>query len=379
MHGGAVMHGGAARHGGAVERGVDRRWGATLPALLILFTTVWAGCGGAEAGAGGNSNQSAEGPTGTPVEVAVAVRDTVVETVLATGQIESEQAIDVRPEVDGRLTEILAREGTEVARGTPLFRVDDGELRAQVARQSAERDLAFQTLARTRELLERSASSPADLERAEAAARSAQAELDLLELRLERTVVRAPFSGVVGRRMVSLGDYVTPSTPLTSLQTVDPQRAAFSVPERYAERLELGQRVTFRVAAVAGRQFEGIVDFVDPRVELPARTITVKARVPNSERLLRPGMFIEVRLVVEVRPDAVLVPEDAILPLAGANYVWTVEDDEAHRRPVELGVRVAGFVEVLDGVAAGDRVVVGGLERLSPGAQVVPTEIERGS
>jgi membrane fusion protein (multidrug efflux system) len=314
---------------------------------------------------------------GIPVEVAVAGRDTVVDALVATGQIEALQSIELRPEVDGRLVEIFMREGGEVARGTPLFKIDDAELRAQVARLEAERDRALQALERTRRLIEQNASSEADLESAEANARSTQAQLDLQQVRLDRTVVRAPFSGLVGARLVSLGDYVTSSTRLVALQTVDPQRAAFQIPERYAQRLHLGQEVTFRVAALPDVEFTGVVDFVDPVVALPARTIAVKAEVPNPSRDLKAGMFIEVRLATDVRPDAVVVPEDAILPLSGADFVWVVSDGTASRRQVELGVRIPGFVEILSGVDAGEQVVVGGLERLSEGVPVMPTVVER--
>ncbi|MBA3522400.1 MAG: efflux RND transporter periplasmic adaptor subunit, partial [Gemmatimonadales bacterium] len=196
-------------------------------------------------------------------------------------------------------------------------------------------------------------------------------------VRLDRTLVRAPFSGVMGERLVSLGDYVTTATPLATLQTVSPQRAAFQVPERYADQLKLGQQVTFRVAALPGREFNGRVDFVNPVVQLPGRTITVKAQVPNPRRELQSGMFIEARLATAVRPKAVVIPEDAILPLQGSTFVWVAVDGKANRRPVELGVRTPGFVEATSGVEAGEQVVVAGQERLSDGAPVAPKVVER--
>ena len=334
-------------------------------------------------GAAACSAESSEGtaggtPRGMPVEVAVAREQIVVESINATGQIEAVQSIELRPEIEGRLVEILVREGTEVRRGTPLFRVDDAQLRAQVARLEAERDLAAQVLARTRALIEEQATSPANLDVAEASARSTQAQLDLQQLRLDRTVVRAPFSGVVGERFVSLGDYVSTATRLTTLQTVNPQRATFQVPERYAEALAVGQTLTLRVAAMREREFSGVVEFVDPVVKLPSRTITVKASVPNPTRRLKPGMFIEVDLATDERPKAVVVPEDAILPLQGADYVWAVTEGLATRRQVELGVRTPGFVELRAGAAAGDTVVVGGLERLTEGTPVMAILVERG-
>ena len=345
--------------------------------VVVMGAALLGACGQAESSGGGGGGPGGAGRPAMPVEVAVAQQDTVIEAIAATGQIEAVQSIELRPEVEGRIVEILVREGEEVPAGRSLFKVDDAELRAQVARAAAEHDLALQALQRTRQLLEQNASSAADLERAEATARSTEAQLDLLKIRLDRTVVRAPFAGVVGQRFVSLGDYVTNNTRLVTLQTVHPQRAVFQVPERYAARLERGQRVSFAVAALPGREFTGEVDFVDPVVQLPARTILVKARVPNERRQLQPGMFIEVRLATEVRPHAVVVPEDAVLPLEGANLLWVVADGKATRRQVELGVRTPGFVEVRSGVSAGEQVVVGGQERLAEGAPVRATVVER--
>src|SRR6266567_1450536 len=327
--------------------------------------------------ASGAGDPGGGAPMGMPVEVVVARADTVRDEIAATGQIEAVQSIDLRPEVDGRIVEILIREGQEVDQGTPLFKVDDAQLQAQVAQLEAQRDLAQQALARAKDLAQQNASSTADLEKAEAEARSAQAQYDLQRIRLDRTTVRAPFAGVVGQRYVSLGDYVTTSTRLASLHTVNPQRATFQVPERFARLLRPGQEVTFRVAAIPGRDFTGEVDFVDPVVQLPGRTILVKARVPNGQRLLQPGMFIEARLVTAVRANAIVVPEDAVVPLQGASYVWVVSDGKAERRSVALGVRTPGFVELTSGVQAGTQVVVGGLELLAPGAPVRATVVDR--
>jgi membrane fusion protein, multidrug efflux system len=333
-----------------------------------------AGCAGSD-GKGGPAGGGAA--PAFPVEVAVVRQDTVVDAIQATGQVEPIQGIELRPDIEGRITEVLMREGAEVAAGTPLFRIDDEELKAQVARAEAERDLARQALDRTKGLIAQNAASAADLERAEATARSNQAQLDLLEVRLARTVVRAPFAGVVGQRLVSLGDYVTTSTHLVPLQTVDPQRVAFTVPERYATNVRAGQQIEFQVAALPGERFTGQVDFVSPAVQLPARTLLVKARVPNGRRLLQSGMFVEARLTTAVRPRALVVPEEAVLALQGQYVVWAVAGGKAARRPVELGLRRPGEVEITSGVTAGEQVVVGGLEILREGMAVTPTVVER--
>jgi len=347
-----------------------------LVAAAGLATVM--GCGKKGAPGAARAGGGAGGmPPGFPVEVAVARADTVRDEVAATGQIEALQSIELRPEVEGRIVGILIREGEEVAVGTPLFQIDSIELSAQVAQSAAQRDLANQDLARTKDLLAQNAASTQDLEHAEANARGMDAQYRLLSTRLARTTVRAPFSGIVGQRFVSQGDYVTTGDKLCTLQTVNPMRATFNVPERYARSLKAGQEVAFSVAAIPNRDFVGEADFVDPVVSLPGRTILVKAHVPNPQRLLQPGMFIEARLVTAVRPRAVVVPEDAVVPVQGANFIWAVQEGKAARRQVGIGVRTPGFVEITSGVDAGDQVVVGGLESLFPGAPVMAKVVDR--
>jgi membrane fusion protein (multidrug efflux system) len=344
---------------------------------LVVVVGMLAAIGCSKKGAGGRAAQGGGGMPGMPVEVAVARRDTVRDQVAATGQIEAIQSIELRPEVEGRIVGFLIREGQVVAAGTPLFQIDSTELGAQVAQLAAQRDLATQDLARTKDLIAQNAASTQDLEHAEANARSMDAQYRVLSTRLARTTVRAPFSGIVGQRFVSQGDYVNNTTKLVTLQTVSPMRATFNVPEKYAQSLKRGQEVTFRVAAIPNRDFVGEVDFVDPVISLPGRTILVKAQVPNPQRLLQPGMFIEARLVTAVRAKAVVVPEDAVVPVQGATFVWVVQEGKAAQRQVGIGVRTPGYVEITSGIDAGDQVVVGGLDVLFPGAPVMARVVDR--
>lgn len=372
-------------NGSAGQKHVDivprRRVAIGRIAAMMLAAVTLGACGLADAEpAKAEEKAAAEvpaSPSATPamgVEVAVARSESIASEVSVTGRVEAVQAIDVRPELDGRIVAIVAREGQAVAAGTPLFRLDDAELEAQVARATAERDLAHQTLERTRGLIAQNASARADLERAEALERGAQAQLDLLSVRLARTTVRAPFAGVIGRRFVSLGDYVSPQVRLTSLQTTNPQRVTLDVPERFAAELRRGQRVEFGVAAYPGQRFTATVDFVDPVVALPARTILVKALAANPDGRLQTGMFVEARLATAVRGAAIVIPEQALMPAPGGrNAVWAVVDGKAQRREVTIGVRRAGQVEITSGIAAGEQVVVGGVLQLAEGAPVRAT------
>lgn len=338
-----------------------------LVIALVAFRTM-----------GRSDNAKAQGPAAggaggppamppMPVDVDTARVQAVVDAVRATGRIDAVQAVELRSDEQGRVTALLFREGQLVARGAPLVRIDDRMLRAQAERADADRDLARQQLERVRRLRDQNAATPADMERAEAAARSAAASLAVLQLQITRSTVRAPFSGVVGQRFVSLGDYVTTTTPLLTLQTVDPQRAVIEVPERHAAALKLGQPVEFTVAAEPGRTFVARVDFIDPVVQQANRTIMVKGLAPNPGRVLSPGMFIEARLATATRPNAIVVAEDAVQPLRTANVVWVVANGKASRRVVQLGARSQGVVEIISGVKPGELVVVGGLERMAEG------------
>ena len=326
--------------------------------------------------AGAAAAAGAGGPPGgmppMPVDVDSARLGRVTDNVRATGRIEAMQSIDLRPDEQGRVTELLFHEGQYVERGAPLVQIDDQMLRAQAAKAEAERDLAKQTLARIERLRTDNATAPADYDEAAANARAAEAALAVLQLQIQRTTVRAPFAGVVGQRYVSQGDYVTSGNRLLALQTVDPQRAVIEIPERHATALRVGQTVEFAVAARPDQTFHATVDFVDPSVDSAARTILVKGRVANPGRVLKPGMFIEARLATGSRAGAVIVPEDAIQPLRTTNVAWAVVNGKAERRTVTLGARTEGKVEILSGVKAGEVVVVGGLERMNEGMAVAP-------
>ena len=348
--------------------------GAVLAILIIGWLTMGrrgnsgaqaAGAGGPAAGKGGGGAAMAMPPM--PVDVATAKVQPIVDAVRATGRIEAVQAVDLRPDEQGRVTALMFHEGQMVGNGAALVKIDDAMLRAQAERADADRDLARQQLDRVRRLRAENAASPADLERAEANARSSTAALNLLQVQLARTVVRAPFSGVVGQRFVSVGDYVTTTTNLLTLQTVNPQRAVIEVPERHASSLRLGQTVNFSVAADPSKTFAARVDFIDPVVEPTNRTIMVKGLAANPNGVLKPGMFIEARLATATRSNAVVIPEDAVQPLRTSNVVWVVDKGKASRRVVQLGARSAGYVEVISGVSAGESVVVGGLERMNEG------------
>lgn len=352
----------------------------TLRLTLALTLVVGACSNGGEAAQGAGMGGSAA----MPVEVAVARTDTVLQEVRSVGSLEAEARVTVRAETSGRVLALDAREGSRVRAGAVLLRLDAAKLQAELdvaeaaaARVETEKENLSRQLERNRDLLAQGAISPQafdDLEAAERSAdarlREARASLELARERLADATVRAPFGGEVGLRAVDLGDYVEGGDDLFQLVDNDPLEIAFPVPERYLGSLNVGARVELQVRNLPSRRFDGEVVFVSPLVDAVNRTVTVKARVSNREGLLRSGQFTDVRMELDRRPDAIVVPEAAIVPGRADDAVFVVREGTVQRRSVVLGSRAGDEVEILEGLAAGDTVVVAGQQRLSDGAAV---------
>lgn len=356
------------------------RW--ALPVLALTLLLGLAACDG-----GASETQAAGGapPRATPVEVAEARRDALSVRLASVGSLQADNIVEIRPETDGTVASIPVAEGEEVNRGAVLLRLDDRELAAELAATAAAVRRAETELANLEIRLERnrglfakgaiSAQTLDDLEasRDTAAARleEAQAQRDLAARDLEKTVITAPFAGKAGARDLYPGDYVTTGQALFTLVDDDPLRVEFTVPEQYLDRLELGSPVGVQVRSRPDARYTGRVVFVSPRVDPQSRTVVMKAEIPNPDGELRAGQFADVELELERRADALLVPESAIVPRGGENFVFVVDGDgTAHEHKVVLGAREPGRVEIRSGVETGDRVVLAGQQRLRDGGAV---------
>ncbi|MCK5352069.1 efflux RND transporter periplasmic adaptor subunit, partial [bacterium] len=197
-----------------------------------------------------------------------------------------------------------------------------------------------------------------------------EANLRLAQAQLDKTVLRAPFDGVLGLRYVSVGEYVQPGQPIVNLDDTDPLKGDFRVPEAYSSSLRVGQTVQLQVDAAPGRVFSGQVYAIDPKVDAAGRNLLVRARVPNSDRSLRPGMFIQVRLVIEEKPNALMIPEQAIISRGGGQIVYKVVEGKVEEAAVTVGLRRRGQVEITEGLLPGDTVITAGQIKVRPGSPV---------
>jgi len=309
------------------------------------------------------------GPRAVTVEVEKAESGTVRERIEAVGSTLARQAVDIVALSSGRVAEITFAPGERVEEGDVLVRLDDGAEQADVAEAEAMRREAELALDRARKLRTNNTVAQATVDELEAAYAGASAQLDGVKKVLEDRTVRAPFAGVVGIRGVDIGARVDDETVLTTLDDLAEIEIEFSVPEIFFGRIRQGQKVEATSTAYPGRAFEGAIATIDSRIGQVSRAFRVRALLPNPHLELPAGMFMHVSVVLEERP-AVLIPEQAVIAEGDSTYVFTVEDDRATRRKVELGQRDAGSVEVLEGLTAGETVVRAGLQRLRDGSEV---------
>lgn len=309
-------------------------------------------------------------PPPLPVEVVQVKPTTVQEDLQAVGSLQSNQSVILRPEVSGRIASIGFRDGQAVKKGQLLIGLDSTLNDAEVAQAKAEHDLALSNLKRSEDLARQKFISSSAEETAASNAQVSEARLKLAQARQSKMRIVAPFDGVAGIRSVSLGDYVKDGADLVNIEDVRVLKVDFRLPERNLPQVRAGQVVEVVADALPGERWEGQIEAINPRIDASGRSLELRARLDNTRGQLRPGMFVRVRVIVGERADALLVPEEAIVPLGGEFYVFTVDNGQARRVPVKIGVRRSAQVEILEGLKAGDQVVTAGM-RLSRDGQPV--------
>jgi len=332
---------------------------------VTVLTVTFAGCG-----PGGNGASTAPAaPSAPSVVVATATDADRPLEIEALGTARAMDAVEITSRVTNIVVAIEFADGQLVKAGEVLVRLDDDEAEADLALADAALAESRSQYRRSKELFESRTVSESQMVELEARLRADEARVQAARARLDRTVIKAPFSGHVGLRRVSVGSLVTPGTVVTTLDDDSTVRLDVAVPERFLSLVGTGMRVDARAAAYPDAVFRGTVTALDSRVDTVTRTMTVRATVPNSEGLIRSGMFVSVRLVGEPRRVTIL-PEESLVPEGEHQYVFAVTDGKASKREVILGQRRPGEVEILDGVATGEQVVIEGTQKIADGVQV---------
>jgi membrane fusion protein (multidrug efflux system) len=305
------------------------------------------------------------------VDVAKVTAITLHDDVNATGTVRSNEAVMIRPEVAGRITKLNFLDGQYVKKGQILVAFDSTVNQAEVQQAKAELSIAKANFERNDELARQKFISIRARDESAANVQVLEAKLALAQAKLSKLEIRAPFSGIVGIRNVSTGDYVKDGEDLVNLEDISSVKVDFRVPEKFVDRVQRGQELEVIVDALPNRPFRAKVDAIDPQVDSAGRSALLRGRIDNPEGKLKPGMFARVRLILAEREKALVVPEEAIVPQGDKITVWKVVDGKAIRTVVRTGARRDAKVEIVEGLQLGDTVVTAGQLRLSKdGAQV---------
>ena len=305
-----------------------------------------------------------------PVKAAVVGRGSVTDGVSAVGTLLANESVMIRPEIDGRIEAFHFQEGQLVRKGDKLVSLDASEVEAQLKSAVAAANLNRSRLKRSEELLAKNFISAQAMDEARENLNQSAAREAEIKAKLAKSTIRAPFEGVTGLRQVSPGAYAKAGQDIARLEGIGVLKLDFRVPEGYLRRIKVGQPLVINVDAYPGESFNGSIYAIEPAVDESTRTVLLRARLPNPGVRLKPGMFARVNLDLERRENALLVPEQAIVPRGDGRFVFRIADGKAQMVKVEMGVRRPGEVEILKGLEAGDTIVVDGQLKLQDGAPV---------
>lgn len=323
-------------------------------------------------------NPASAGPAKpTAVEVAKVEKTKLVDETQSVGSLRSNQGVMLRPEVGGRVSQVLFKDGQRVKKGQALVQFDDQLPAAQLMQAKAELSIAQANHTRNQELVAQNFISKRSLDESEAALQVAQAKLALAQATLQRLKIDAPFDGVAGLRQINVGDYLKDGADMVNVEDIDAVLLDFRLAERFQTKIKPGQKAQVTFDALPGRKYTAIIQAIDPLIDANGRSVGIRGCIDNRQMQLRPGMFARVNAVFGSREDALVVPEEAIVPQGGRAFVVKVvpgpNKDElvSERVTVKIGLRQPGKVEILEGLTLDDTVVVAGQQRLQKDGTLV--------
>jgi membrane fusion protein (multidrug efflux system) len=285
-----------------------------------------------------------------------------------SGTLESNEEINIRTEVSGIVESILFEEGAKVSQGQVLVRVNDVELRAQLSKAKTTQQLATENQRRAQLLLDKQAISQAEFDIANADLESARAESQLIAAQLNKTSIRAPFSGTIGLRSISKGSFLTPETTIAKLVNTSQIKLTFSIPEKYVPQIKTGQTLTFTTSD--SQQHTATIYAMEPHVDTATRTLKIRAIADNKEGKLYPGTFANVILPLETVNEALMVPTQALIPIQNGKIIFVSKNGKAQEYKVETGTRTDSLIRVISGIKAGDTILTSGVMSLKNGTPV---------
>lgn len=292
----------------------------------------------------------------------------ISEKVVTVGTILSNEEVEIRSEISGKITKIYFKEGENVKKGGLLLKINDDELQARLLSAQSRRKLAEQQEERQRQLVEKNLISQVDYDKYVNELDVIKAEVQLIQAQLDKTEIRTPFDGIIGLRYVSEGSYLSPSTLITTFQDISTVKIDFTFPEKYSGEIKPGNKITFNVQGTS-RKFTGTVYAISPKVDLNTRTLRIRATCPNHDGYLLPGRFANVEVQLKEK-EALAVPSYAVIPEMKKHKVFIYQNGKAEEYTVEIGTRTDEHVEITNGLKSGDTLITSAILQLRSGMAV---------
>ena len=308
-------------------------------------------------------------PQGLTVEGIIVSPRRVDSKITVTGSILANESVEITSEISGKITGIHFQEGQRVKKGELLVSLNDEELKAQLQKLQYNQKLYRDTEFRQRKLLEREAISQEEYERAVTVVKTNTADIQIVQAQLAKTKITAPFEGVIGLRMISLGAYITSNDVISTLYNIDPSKIEFSIPGKYSSMVSTDMPITFTTDGSA-EVFKGKVYALEPQIDIKTRTLKLKAISPNPDNHLLPGQFARIELVLQTLEKAIMVPTESVIPELEGHKVFLKKQGRVSSVEVEVGIRTEREVQILSGINEQDTVLTSGILQVRPGQSI---------
>ena len=286
-----------------------------------------------------------------------------------TGTVTANEMVELRPEISGKIAYLSISEGKPIQQGQLLVKLVDDDLKAQLKKVEAQAKLASDKLLRQKELFAIQGVSKEEYDAADNEVQSLLADAEILKVQLARTEIRAPFSGVIGLRNVSIGSFITQQNVIATIQQINPVKIDFSIPERYSQVLTVNTKIDFLIEG-SSKKFTGIIYAIDPQIDTGTRTLKVRARAENTENKITPGAFARIDILLDQINNALVVPTEAIVPILKGSQVFVSKGGIANAVPVKIGVREEKTVQIVEGISDGDTLITTGIMSIRQGSKL---------
>lgn len=318
-------------------------------------------------------------PTGynpkIPVSGVIVSPQRIDNKISVTGSIVANESVELKSEISAMVEKIHFKEGTEVRKGELLVSLDDDEIIAQLEKMRYTLQLMKQREFRQRSLLDKEAISQEEYDISLTELNTVASDIKILQIKYQKTKIRAPFDGTVGLRYISVGSYLTPNESIVMLFSIDPAKIDFSVPEKYSKKVKVGDEIQFITDAMESPR-SGKIYALEPQVDIETRTLRMRALSPNPDRSLLPGQFAKVELIFSTLEEALMVPTEAVIPELGGHKIYISRGGTVESKVVEVGIRTESQVQVVSGLQPNDTIITSGILQIRPGSKVDLTLIE---